>query len=74
MTITINIVRSEKNKPPDKLADAELQFTGGEARWAEAAWLRYLATTPRVGPQCHLPGAPVHGQRRTTQLRTDPGR
>ena len=30
MTITINIVRSEKNKPPDKLADAELQFIGGE--------------------------------------------
>jgi hypothetical protein len=30
MTITVHIVRSEKNKPQDKLADAELQFIGGE--------------------------------------------
>src|SRR5262245_39822989 len=31
MTITINIVRNDdKNKPHDKLADAELQFVGGE--------------------------------------------
>jgi hypothetical protein len=29
MTITINIVRNDKNKPHDKLADAELQFVGG---------------------------------------------
>jgi hypothetical protein len=30
MTITINIVRTDKNKPHDKLADAELQFVGGD--------------------------------------------
>jgi hypothetical protein len=30
MTITINIVRDDKNKPPDKLADAEPKFIGGE--------------------------------------------
>jgi hypothetical protein len=30
MTITVNIVRNEKNKPQDKLADAELQFIGGD--------------------------------------------
>ena len=30
MTITINIVRNDKDKPHDKLADAELQFIGGE--------------------------------------------
>jgi hypothetical protein len=30
MTITINIVRIDKNKPQDKLAEAELQFIGGE--------------------------------------------
>ena len=31
MTITINIVRNnDKSKPHDKLADAELQFIGGE--------------------------------------------
>jgi len=30
MTITVNIVRNDKDKPEGKLADAELQFVGGE--------------------------------------------
>jgi hypothetical protein len=30
MTIAINIIRNDKDKPHDKLADAELQFIGGE--------------------------------------------
>ncbi len=30
MTITVNIIRNQNNKPQDKLADAELQFIGGE--------------------------------------------
>ena len=30
MKTTIKIIRNERNNPPDKLADAEVQFIGGE--------------------------------------------
>ena len=66
MTITVNIVRNEKNKPQDKLADAELQFIGGELDGLKL--LGFGVWQQRNGSGCNVtfPGRPfmVNGERR----------
>jgi hypothetical protein len=65
MKTTIKIVKNERNIPQDKLADAELQFTGGELDGLKlmgfAIWRR-----PGAEPTVTFPARPfiVHGERR----------
>lgn len=70
MTITVNIVRNEKNKPQDKLADAELQFTGGELDGLKL--LGFGIWQQRNGSGCNVtfPARPfmVNGERRNFAL------
>ncbi len=55
MTVTVKIIRNERQKPPDKLADAELHFSGepldglkliGFAIWRPRDGRRYSVTLP----------------------------
>ncbi len=45
--MTIKIVPNEKGNPPGKLADAELHFTDGPLRGAQADWVRDLGAEDR---------------------------
>ena len=70
MTITVNIVRNEKNRPQDKLADAELQFIGGELDGLKL--LGFGIWQQRHGSGCNVtfPARPfmVNGERRNFAL------
>jgi hypothetical protein len=70
MTITINIVRSEKNKPPDKLADAELQFLGGELDGLKLLGFGIWQQRNGSGRNVTFPARPfmVNGERRNFAL------
>ena len=70
MTITINIVRGEKNKPPDKLADAELQFIGGELDGLKLIGFTVWARKDGGGKNVTFPARQftVHGERRHFSL------
>ena len=70
MTITINIVRSEKNKPPDKLADAELQFIGGELDGLKLLGFGIWQQRNGSGRNVTFPARPfmVNGERRNFAL------
>ena len=66
--MTVKFVSNEKGNPPGKLADAELHFSGGPLDGLKlvgfAVWERKTG-----GPERHVPGAAVLGQRRAAQLR-----
>jgi hypothetical protein len=67
MTITINIVRNnDKNKPHDKLADAELQFVGGELDGLKLLGFGVWQQRNGSGRNMTFPGRPftVNGERR----------
>lgn len=70
MTTTIKIIRNERHTPQDKLADAELHFTGGELDGLKligfAVWNRRDGT----GPHVRLPSRSftARGQRRSFAL------
>ena len=69
MTITGDIVRNEKNKPQDKLADAELQFIGGELD-AELLGFGIWQQRHGSGRNVTFPARPfmVNGERRNFAL------
>jgi hypothetical protein len=70
MTTTVHIVRSEKNKPQDKLADAELQFIGGELDGLKLLGFGIWQQRNGAGPFVSLPTRPftVNGERRNFTL------
>ena len=69
MKTTVKIVKNERDTPHDKLADAELQFVGGELDGLKlmgfAIWRR-----PSGEPKVTFPSRPftVHGERRNFTL------
>jgi hypothetical protein len=70
MTITVNIIRNQHNKPQDKLADAELHFIGGELDGLKllgfAAWRQRNGS----GRNVTFPARPftLNGERRNFAL------
>ena len=70
MTIAVNIVRNQNNKPQDKLADAEIHFIGGELDGLKllgfAVWRQRNGTSQNVT----FPARPftVNGERRNFAL------
>ena len=70
MTITINIVRNDKDKPHDKLADAELQFIGGELDGLKLLGFGIWQQRNGTGRNVTFPARPfmVNGERRNFAL------
>jgi hypothetical protein len=70
MTITVHIVRNEKNKPQDKLADAELQFIGGELDGLKLLGFGIWQQRHGSGQNVTFPARPfkVNGERRNFAL------
>jgi hypothetical protein len=70
MTITVHIVRNEKNTPQDKLADAELQFTGGELDGLKLLGFGIWQQRHGSGRNVTFPARPfmVNGERRNFAL------
>lgn len=70
MTITVNIVRNEKNKPQDKLADAELHFIGGELDGLKLLGFGVWQQRSGSGRNVTFPARPftVNGERRNFAL------
>jgi hypothetical protein len=70
MTITVNIVRNEKNKPQDKLADAELHFTGGDLDGLKLLGFAVWQQRHGAGRNVTFPARPftVNGERRNFAL------
>jgi len=70
MTITVNIVRNEKNKPQDKLADAELRFIGGELDGLKLLGFGVWQQRNGSGRNVTFPARPftVNGERRNFAL------
>ena len=70
MKTTIKIIRNERNNPPDKLADAEVQFIGGELDGLKL--LGFGIWQQRNGSGCNVtfPARPfmVNGERRNFAL------
>jgi hypothetical protein len=70
MTITVHIVRNEKNKAQDKLADAELQFIGGELDGLKLLGFGIWQQRNGSGRNVTFPARPfmVNGERRNFAL------
>lgn len=70
MKITVNIVRNLNNKPADKLADAELQFTGGELDGLKLLGFAVWQQRNGTGRNVTFPARPftVSGERRNFVL------
>jgi len=70
MTITVNIVRNEKNKPQDKLADAEVHFIGGELDGLKLLGFAVWQQRSGTGRNVTFPARPftVNGERRNFAL------
>jgi hypothetical protein len=69
MTTTIKIIRNDRDVPKDKLADAELHFTGGELDGLK--FLGFAVWRGREGEaRVTFPARPfiVHGERRNFAL------
>jgi hypothetical protein len=70
MKTTIKIIRNERNSPPDKLADAELHFIGGELDGLKLLGFGVWQQRNGAGPFVSLPTRPftVNGERRNFAL------
>jgi hypothetical protein len=70
MKTTIKIIRNERNSPPDKLADAELHFIGGELDGLRLLGFGVWQQRNGAGPFVSLPTRPftVNGERRNFAL------
>jgi hypothetical protein len=70
MRITVNIVRNQNNKPQDKLADAELHFTGGELDGLKLLGFPVWQQRNGTGRNVTFPARPftVSGERRNFVL------
>jgi hypothetical protein len=70
MRITVNIVRNQNHKPQDKLADAELHFTGGELDGLKLLGFAVWQQRNGTGRNVTFPARPfmVSGERRNFVL------
>src|SRR5947209_20188840 len=70
MTITVNIVRNQNNRPQDKLADAELLFIGGELDGLKLLGFAVWQQRNGTGRNVTFPARPfiVSGERRNFAL------
>jgi hypothetical protein len=70
MTITVNIVRNQNNKPQDKLADAEIHFIGGELDGLKLLGFAVWQQRNGTGRNVTFPARPftVNGERRNFAL------
>jgi hypothetical protein len=70
MTITVNIVRNQNNKPQDKLADAELLFIGDELDGLKLLGFAEWKQRNGTGRNVTFPARPfiVNGERRNFAL------
>jgi hypothetical protein len=70
MSITVNIVRNQNNKPQDKLADAELHFIGGELDGLKLLGFAVWKQRNGTGRNVTFPARPftVNGERRNFAL------
>jgi hypothetical protein len=70
MKTTIKIIRNERNSPPDKLADAELHFIGGELDGLKLLGFGVWQQRNGAGPFVSLPTRPftINGERRNFAL------
>ena len=70
MTMKVKIVRNENNKPQDKLADAELQFVGGELDGMKLLGFAVWQQRNGRGRNVTFPARPftVNGERRNFAL------
>ena len=70
MTITVNIHRNDKNKPQDKLADADIQFVGGELDGLKLLGFAVWQQRNGGGRNVTFPARPftVNGERRNFAL------
>jgi hypothetical protein len=70
MTMKVKIVRNENNKPQDKLADAELQFVGGELDGLKLLGFAVWQQRNGSGRNVTFPARPftVNGERRNFAL------
>ena len=70
MTITVNIVRNQNNKPQDKLADAEIHFIGGELDGLKLLGFVVWRQRNGTGQNVTFPARPftVNGERRNFAL------
>jgi hypothetical protein len=70
MTITVNIVRNQNNKPQDKLADAELHFIGGELDGLKLLGFAVWQQRNGTGRNVTFPARPffVSGEKRNFAL------
>ena len=70
MTVTVNIVRNQNNRPQDKLADAELHFVGGELDGLKLLGFAVWRQRNGSGTNVTFPARPfiVNGERRNFAL------
>jgi hypothetical protein len=70
MQITVNIVRNQNSKPADKLADAELHFTGGVLDGLKLLGFAVWQQRNGTGRNVTFPARPftVSGERRNFVL------
>ena len=70
MTITVNIIRNQRDKPQDKLADAELHFVGGELDGLKLLGFAVWKQRNGTGRNVTFPARPftVNGERRNFAL------
>ena len=59
MTVTVKILRNERQRPADKLADAELHFSGEPLDGLKLIGFAIWAPSRRQRVLRHLPGASV---------------
>jgi hypothetical protein len=70
MTTTVKIIRNQRNSPQDKLADAELHFTGGELDGLKLIGFTIWNRRDGTGRNVRFPSRSftVHGERRSFAL------
>jgi hypothetical protein len=62
MTITVNIVRNQNNRPQDELADAKLHFNRGELDGLKLLGFAVWRQRHGSGRNVTFSGAPAHCQ------------
>jgi hypothetical protein len=70
MTITVNIIPNQRDKPQDKLADAELHFIGGELDGLKLLGFAVWQQRNGSGRNVTFPARPffVNGEKRNFAL------
>jgi hypothetical protein len=68
-TFNVTFSTNDTGNRPGKLADAELHFTDGPLDGLKLIGFSIWEPPRRFRPERHVPGAPVHRERRAPQLR-----